>query len=104
MKKLVRLTESDLHKIVKESVKKLLKENNTNEIINMTSSHFGEAYKYIQNAYSLISGRVSHIKFDTNDNIQNSMRLAFESIGDTLIVLSNLMLSIDEYKNKANNK
>lgn len=33
MKQQIRLTESDLHRIVKESVKKLLKEGTTNNIV-----------------------------------------------------------------------
>ncbi len=37
MKKVVRLTESDLHKIVKESVKRVLKESNRNEVFTIAA-------------------------------------------------------------------
>ena len=37
-KKLIRLTESDLHRIVKESVQRILRENRVNEILNFYPS------------------------------------------------------------------
>ena len=46
-KKLIRLTESDLHKIVKESVNKVLKENTNDFDLNKVSNAIEITYNFI---------------------------------------------------------
>lgn len=71
MKKIVKLTESDLHKVIKESVKKTINELNNSQL----------KKKYINKIYKYIDDLTSHIYRD--DDWRN-VSLVFERIYDAI--------------------
>ena len=82
-KKQIRLTESDLHRIVKESVKKLLKEGENN------------ALYFQEKLYKLIGQLVIDLK-TVIKNTDTSNQQSFGSTEDKLRSISNLMYHTDK--------
>ncbi len=90
MKQRIRLSESSLHRIIKESVKRVLNENNEydlspQEIIEKYYNNFSEAYKLIDKANKLISAvnryEIESIisKIDAGEVLITSYFLAFKA-------------------------
>lgn len=76
-KKLIRLTESDLHKIVKESVKRVLNEDETNEV--------EDAIVYLSKEFT---EKVLEVKWgndnSTNDNYEYDRKILMKLFYDTI--------------------
>ncbi len=109
MKKLIRLTESDLHRIVKESVKRVLREDtysyngddyrnsiydkysseiNREEIFKENIKRFKTAYKTLSDEYSVIKSlkRKPSVKYESQSifSLKNFLKYVIDTEGDML--------------------
>ena len=75
-KKLIRLTESDLHRIIKESVNNILKENDFEPHGYKTTSNFGGNEIQISN-----SGDAARIRDSHTGNITDWLEIEFDEEG-----------------------
>ena len=89
-KKLIRLTEQDLHRIVKESVNKVLKEESN------ISYEYEQLYDNIQSVTNDISNFVGW-KLMNNEVINEQTKMLFDSLADAASKLSNIAHEVEEH-------
>ena len=72
MKRKIRLTESDLHRIVKESVNRILRENNQSTLINDLREM---VYAMLNRCYQYPHGGATVLKSDVDETFQMAKQL-----------------------------
>ena len=111
MKQRIKLTESDLHRIVKESVRRALNENNKyyltpQELIEKYYNNFSEAYKLIAKADKLIRAMniyeiesiISKIDAGEVDNdMQYCLPGAIDAVHDAKSRLGTVVYEMENY-------
>ena len=68
-KKLIRLTESDLHKIVNESVQKILRETEMHDEVQA----LGRVYKLIEEILSIVENYRDEFEYALGDNVASAV-------------------------------
>ena len=115
MKRRIRLTEGDLHRIVKESVKRALNENNqydltVEQLIDKYYKNFEEAYKLLDKANKLLNGSINVREIESiiskrnagevNNDVQYCLPEAVRYVSDARSYVGSVVDAMDNYNER----